>query len=129
MADNDTSPTTTNVQRDVKVTSHENINGHTDSFTSERDVTMSGEFDDRMLKLINGVLEDRKTAEDERANKRNFNRMLTLFGALLIGLVVTYALTTPGIVPNSLKFLAPYTFVITIVLDSGLALYGYIKKY
>jgi hypothetical protein len=128
MADNDTTPVTTHVSRDVSVKSHENIAGHTDAFTSERDVTMSGEFDDRVMQLLNGVLNERETRENDRANHRNLNRMLTLFGALLIGLVVTYVLTS-GILPKSLNFLAPYTFVITIVLDSGLALYGYIKKY
>jgi hypothetical protein len=124
---------TTDVNREVTLKTHsvEKKHGHDVTFTTDstRDVQMSGEFDDRVMNLINGVLENRKEAEDYRANKRNFNRMLTLFGALVIGLIVTYALTTPGIVPPSLKFLAPYTFVITIVLDSGLALYGYIRKY
>ena len=79
---------------------------------------------------------ERKAAEDVRANKRNFNRMLMLFGALLIGLVVSYVLSHPaqmsnisGIDPNVFKTLAPYAFVITILFDSGLALYSYIKRY
>jgi hypothetical protein len=56
--------------------------------------------------------------------------MLTLFGALLIGLVVTFLLTTPGILPLHVdKTVGPYTLVITILMDSGLALYGYIRKY
>jgi hypothetical protein len=117
------------VQRDVTVKSHENISGHHETFTSDRDVTMSGEFDNRVMELLNGVLQEREARENDRANHRNLNRMLTLFGALAIGLIVTYVLTTPGLMPASMKWLAPYTFVITILLDSGLALYGYIRKY
>ena len=77
----------------------------------------------------------RQAIEDERANKRNFNRMLTLVGALLIGLVVTYVLSHPavlaavGVAPTTAKMLAPYSFTITILLDSGLALYSYVRHY
>lgn len=129
MADNETSPVKTNIQRDVSVKSHENISGHTDSFTSDRDVTMSGEFDNRVMDLLNGVLTERETRENKRANKRNENRLYTLLGALLIGIVVTYCLTTPGILPKSVSWMEPYAFTITIFLDSSLALYSYFKKY
>jgi hypothetical protein len=129
MADDNTTPVTTNVQRDVTVKSHENISGHTDTFTSDRDVTMSGEFDDRVMDLLNGVLQERQHAEDKRANKRNENRLYTLLGALLIGIVVTYCLTTPGILPKGVAWMEPYAFTITIFLDSSLALYSYFRKY
>lgn len=125
MADNDTNPTTTNVSRDVKVTSHENISGHHETFTSDRDVTMSGEFDNRVVSLLNGVLTDRQRAEDVRANHRNFNRLLTLLGAVVIGLLVTY-LSTVGIIPRPLQ---PYTFVITVLLDSSFSMYALWKHY
>lgn len=78
---------------------------------------------------------EEKAREDVRANKRNLNRMLTLFGALFIGLILTYLLTNPAILmslgmsPKLIKFLAPYTFVITILMDSTLALYSFIRKY
>ena len=129
MADNETNITPTHVQRDVTVKSHENIAGHTDTFTSDRDVTMSGEFDDRVMNLLNGVLQEREARENVRANKRNENRLYTLLGALLIGIVVTYCLTTPGILPKSVAWMEPYAFTITIFLDSSLALYSYFKKY
>lgn len=116
----------------VARTTHQNVVGTRDTFdtTTDTNDTVSGEFDTRVMSLINGVLNDSKAVEDHRANKRNFNRMLTLFGALLIGLVVTFMLTTPGILPTHVdKTVGPYTFVITILMDSGLALYGYIRKY
>lgn len=77
----------------------------------------------------------RQLVEDERANHRNLNRFLTLMGALLIGLCVTFLLTHAGIpgvwqMPESIaKPLAPYTFVITIFMDSALAAYAWIRKY
>ena len=128
MADNDTTIAPTHISRDTVVKTHENIKGHTDSFTSDRDVTMSGEFDDRVMKLLNGVLEERENRENMRANKRNENRLFTLLGALVIGLVVTYVLTS-GLLPHRWNFLVPYAFVITIVMDSSLAFYSYVKKY
>lgn len=79
---------------------------------------------------------ERQAAEDDRANHRNLNRMLTLFGALLIGLIVTFILTNPtavliplGVSPTFIATMAPYTFTITILLDSSLALYSYVRKY
>ena len=77
----------------------------------------------------------RQIVEDQRANHRNLNRFLTLMGALLIGLAVTFLLTNDGIpgvwqMPESIaKPLAPYTFVITIFMDSALAAYAWVRKY
>jgi hypothetical protein len=81
------------------------------------------------MDLVNGVLRDRQQAEDVRANKRNFNRMMTLLGALVIGLVVTYSLGHDWYGAWASHTLAPYAFTITILLDSSLALYSYVKKY
>lgn len=78
------------------------------------------------------ALAEREARENIRANHRNLNRMLTLIGALLIGIVVSYVLSNKGagIVPPALAHtLAPYAFVITIIMDSGLALYGLIRHY
>lgn len=69
-----------------------------------------------------------KAEEDRRANKRNFNRMLTLVGALVIGLIVTFTLSH-GYLGHFGFALAPYSFTITILLDSSLALYSFIKRY
>lgn len=70
----------------------------------------------------------RQAAEDERANRRNLNRMLTLIGALVIGIVVSYVLTH-GYLGNLGKALGPYAFCITILLDSSLAVYSLIRHY
>lgn len=72
---------------------------------------------------------DRQALEDLRAIRRNRNRFLTLLAALGIGLCVTYLLTTPGILPKWMLHYAPYSFVITVLLDSGLAAYAYIRRY
>jgi hypothetical protein len=77
----------------------------------------------------------RVQAEDIRANHRNFNRMMTLFGALAIGLCVTFLLTNPqylgllGLSPAQVKPFVPYAFVITVFLDSAITAYSYIKHY
>lgn len=77
----------------------------------------------------------RQMVEDERANHRNLNRMLTLIGALLIGLALTYLFTHPAIMMSVgfsaafVKAVEPYTFVITIFMDSSLAAYSFFKKY
>jgi hypothetical protein len=120
----------------VKTTEH--VQGNKVTFTSDIDTDASGQFDKRVEDLVNGkvnaLMAEREQRENIRANHRNLNRMLTLFGALVIGLVVTFVLQhrgIPGLVtlPAWSLILAPYTFVITIALDSGLALYGYIRHY
>jgi hypothetical protein len=117
------SPTDYDQVQTLTRTVKESHHGHKVDFQvdSKADDVLSGSFDDRVKSIVNGAIQEREERENFRANKRNFNRMLTLFGALAIGLVVTFVLTTPGIIPANWKF--------TIVLDSGLALYGYIKKY
>ena len=77
----------------------------------------------------------RQEIEDRRSIHRNLNRFLTLAVALILGLVITYSLTNRGIpwlgitLPLSWVKLAPYSFVITILLDSSLALYAFVKRY
>ena len=77
----------------------------------------------------------RQSVEDARANHRNLNRMLTLLGALFIGLALTFMFTHPtilesvGVPASTMKTFEPYTFVITIFLDSSLAAYSFFKKY
>lgn len=85
--------------------------------------------------VVSDVNRKRQYLEDSRANHRNLNRMLTLIGALLIGLVVTWNLITPNspamqvMGPHLAKTLSPYSFVITVMLDCSLAAYSLIKKY
>jgi hypothetical protein len=126
-------PDPANYTRTAKVTvnSTEQVHGRTTDFHSDRksDVVIDGEFDNHVTELVNGVLSDRQKAEDIRADKRNFNRMLTLLGALVIGLFVTYTLGHNWYGDNWSHMLAPYSFTITILLDSSLALYSYIRKY
>lgn len=90
--------------------------------------------DEHVRGLIRQAQMEREARENVRANHRNLNRMMTLLGALVIGLFVTYVLTNNGIpglvtLPAWSTHLAPYAFVITILMDSGLALYGYIRHY
>lgn len=92
------------------------------------------EADEHVRNLIRQAQFEREQRENVRANHRNLNRMMTLFGALFIGLIVTYILTNDGVpglfvLPPWSHGLIPYAFVITILMDSGLALYGYIRHY
>lgn len=116
-------------QRTVDVQRHttEHVHGNRTSFETDTktDDSAGGVFDNRVITLINGELQARKDAEDKRANHRNFNRLMTLFGAVVIGLVVTYA-STKGYIP---KEFAPYTFVITVLLDSTFSMYALVKHY
>lgn len=71
---------------------------------------------------------ERQAIEDTRANRRNRNRMLTLLGALVIGLAVTYILNA-GYLGTFGPVLAPYAFTITIAMDSTLAAYSWLRHY
>jgi hypothetical protein len=70
----------------------------------------------------------RQAIEDARAIYRNRNRFLTLGFALVISLVLTFVFTHGYLGPLGVS-LAPYSFVITIALDSLLTLYAYIRRY
>lgn len=76
----------------------------------------------------------RQDIEDTRSIRRNRNRLLTLLVALFLGLAVVWTLPQLGVWygPNAGhwgKVLGPYAFVITVALDSSLAVYSYIRRY
>lgn len=83
--------------------------------------------DKRILALIEATDVERQLQEETRANHRNFNRMMTLVVAVVLGFIVTFGLSHNWI-PNG-KVLGPYSFVITVLLDTGLAAYALIKHY
>jgi hypothetical protein len=121
--------TFTETKRETSNTTRK-VNGHNEhvNMESHTDTELSGDFDNRVMELINGVIQERENRENERANKRNLNRLLTLIGALVIGMIVTYVLQG-SYLGHTGKELAPYSFTITIFMDSALAVYGFIKHY
>lgn len=78
---------------------------------------------------------ERQVWEDRRANHRNLNRMLTLAGALVLSFLITYITLHSGIPVIGwqagpwLHALEPYSFAITILMDSSLALYSFVRHY
>lgn len=70
----------------------------------------------------------RQALEDQRSIHRNRNRFATLLGAFLISIVITYVLTS-GTLGAAGKTFGPYSFAITILLDSSFTLYAYLKRY
>lgn len=125
------------ISRDAEDHADTTIKGDTVTLdeSNTRRVNVSGTWrdteDQHVREMIDDALANREQRENWRANKRNFNRMLTLFGALVIGLIVTFILYHPVMfhLPHWAMALAPYSFVITILMDSSLALYSYVKKY
>jgi hypothetical protein len=105
----------------------EKVHGNRTTFDQETqtDDASKGVFDNRIMEVVDGALTARKKAEDKRANHRNFNRLMTLLGAVIIGLIVTW-MSTKGYIPKSV---APYTFVITVLLDSTFSFYALLKHY
>lgn len=124
----------TETTHNVKVTSNETERrkGRRVTLTKhvETDDSFTGVFDvvhERAIKKLMDAHEAKRQAiEDTRANHRNFNRMLTLIGALLIGIAVVYTLPKLG---HLGQVLGPYAFVITVALDTFLAAYSFIKHY
>lgn len=128
---------------DKTVTVHATHHDHKVEFTSDITDQLSGDFDDRVNRLVDGrvketvaqILAENKVIEDKRAFHRNLNRMLTLAGALVIGFVVTFLFQhkgLPGVFafsPWFVKTWAPYTFIITIAMDGVLAAYGLLRRY
>lgn len=96
------------------------VDVHTDT-----DDDLSGKFDNRVMELFNGAIREREARENNRANHRNFNRLATLIGAVVIGVLVVLA-TQVGIIPSAL---APYSFAITVAMDSAFTAYALIKHY
>lgn len=114
-----------NVDESTHTTEHVVGNKTTVQSETQTDSKINGEFDNRLMEFVDQRIDARKAGEDSRANHRNFNRLMTLFGAVVIGLILTYA-SVHGYVP---KQFAPYTFVITVLLDSTFSLYALIKHY
>jgi hypothetical protein len=130
--ENDPKSTPAEYSRTVDLSRHttQHVVGNVTTVDQETqtDDKLTGEFDNRVMELFNGAIQEREARENVRANKRNFNRMLTMVGALVIGLVVTYVLTSGALGPAT-KVLAPYAFVITILMDAGITAYAWIKHY
>lgn len=128
-------------QTDVTVTNDSNEHNQTrivgdqvtydEHDTSDRNVhgTWSAEADEHVRSLITKAMQEREQREDVRANHRNLNRGLTLVGALVIGLILTYLLNYVPHLPHWMYVLAPFTFVITILLDSAFVFYSLYKHY
>ena len=70
---------------------------------------------------------ERQTREDYRANKRNFNRMLTVLTALFVGLAITWTLQNLPI-PHG-HILGEYSFVITVAFDVLVTGWSWIRHY
>lgn len=141
---------TTNV--DMTRHSTEHHVGHDVNFNVDEktDTDVSGRFDDRVNTLIGdkveslvdakiaAVMEEREARENERANRRNRNRLFTLAGAILIGIVVTYFFQNDGlpllgifhVMPKALAVtLYGYSFVVTVTLDAAFVAYSLWKHY
>jgi hypothetical protein len=108
--------------------STEHVSGHnvTVDSTETSTVHTTGEFDDRVKRLISEADARRQAKEDERSIKRNRNRLYTLLAAVLIGLAVVWSLPHFGHVG---AVLSPYSFVITVLFDTTLTLWAYIHRY
>lgn len=87
------------------------------------------EADAHVRMLIDQAQQERQKIEDKRANHRNFNRMLTLFGALVISFVLTWLLYYDHSLPLWAHKLAPFSFAITILMDSSFTVYALIRHY
>lgn len=116
--DQDTTTTTTTTTTDGN---YVDVKSTTDSHDTRSDA-----FDARIDQRIKNAEDKRQAIEDVRANKRNFNRMMTLLGAILIGLVVVWTLPRLGHVG---AVLSPYSFVITVLCDAAITVYAYFRHY
>jgi hypothetical protein len=78
---------------------------------------------------------ERQAIEDARSIKRNKNRMYTLFGAMLISLVITLILYYPTKVGIPLGLavklhpFAPFSFFVTVGFDSCFTVWAFIHRY
>jgi hypothetical protein len=116
-------------RRNVDMTRHteEEVHGGRTQFSQETktDDKSSGDFDNRVVQLVNGQIKAREARENSRANHRNVNRELMLIMTILIGFVLVF-LTSHAILP---KAFTPYSFVITVMMDLVLTTYALIKRY
>lgn len=72
---------------------------------------------------------NRQAVEDIRSVRRNRNRMWTLLFGLLISIILTWTLSHDVFGHYATKTFGPYSFAITIALDSCLTVYAYIRRY
>jgi hypothetical protein len=105
----------------------EHVVGNETHFDTETqtDQTAKGEFDNRLMTLVNGAVESREKAENVRANRRNRNRILILLVVLFMELIVP---TLYGWHVLPAIFLKYEVLAITLP-DALLTVYAYIRKY
>jgi hypothetical protein len=118
-----TNYTQTRDQTTHKITTVNGHDVHVDVQT-DTDDRLTGEFDDRVMRLINRADRERQEIEDVRANRRNKNRFITLIVALIMGF-----LTPIGLHAMGLAWLLPYAFAIILVPDAMITAWAYIKRY
>ncbi len=105
----------------------EHVNGNQTDFTTETksDDAAAGEFDNRVMELLDGELKARQVAEDKRANHRNRNRLLILLTVLILELVVP-TLYGWHMLPS---FFLKYEVLAITAPDALLTVYAYVRKY
>ena len=105
----------------------EHVVGNETHFSTETqtDDAAKGEFDNRLMTMVNGAVESREKAENLRANRRNRNRILILIVVLIMELVVP-TLYGWHILPAI--FLKYEVLAITLP-DALLTVYAYVRKY
>lgn len=118
-----TSYTQTRDQTRHEITTVNGHDVHVDVQT-DTDDRLTGEFDDRVMRLIQNADDERQKIEDVRANRRNRNRFLTLLVALVMGFLTPLGLKVMG-----LAWLLPYAFAIILVPDAMITAWAYIKRY
>jgi hypothetical protein len=80
-------------------------------------------------KHVEMINQRRQALEDQRAVRRNRNRFVSLIGALIISLMLTWTFQHGYLGPHVSAAFAPYSFVITITLDSVITMYAYLRRY
>ena len=115
--------------RTVDVSRHatEQVTGNKTRVRSETHTndSLNGEFDNRVMQLLDGELTARKQAEDQRANARNRNRILILVVVLIMELAVP-TLYGMHLLPS---FFLKYEVLAITAPDALLTVYAYIRKY
>jgi hypothetical protein len=105
----------------------EHVVGNETHFKTETqtDDAAKGEFDNRLMTMVNGAVENREKAENVRANRRNRNRLLILAAVLIMEMVVP---TLYGVHLLPKIFLTYEVLAITLP-DALLTVYAYVRKY
>jgi hypothetical protein len=115
------------VTTDVSRKSVENVTGDKTHVNETTKTTreLTGDFDNRVIELIDGELKERKAEEDKRADARNRNRILSLIVVLAFELLVPM-LYGYGILPS---FFMKYEVLAITAPDALLTMYAYFRKY